>query len=184
MRLNKGQEAVTEMNSERIALDIIPRLRDRRGENCPPIHVTMAPSLSNIHFGDGNFETLLEKFLDHVLVVSHPSGRIRIGIYKKKSASDLEQFFKISPFCWVHLNVQIESESGIEDGVKEILNDLDFHCPEWIGVEGSEAQLGAFHFENRELPSLVVFIRNLGSRRSCDFLIPVVESVPSLAHAV
>ncbi len=77
------------MNFEKITSDIIPRLRDKRGEDGPPISVTIAPALSKVPSEWNDFESLLEKFLDHVLVVSHPSGRIRIGVYKKKTGNCL-----------------------------------------------------------------------------------------------
>ncbi|MDM7996172.1 MAG: hypothetical protein QUT30_10880 [Acidobacteriota bacterium] len=75
------------------------------------------------------------------------------------------------------MNVKSQSVSGFEDTIKEILRKLGYHCHEWIGLEGSESQLGTFQIEGREVPSLVLYVQNHGSRRSCDFLIPVVESV-------
>ncbi len=165
-----------EMNAETIADILIPRLRETRGEKCPPIYVTMAPALAEIPSWEGSFERLIEQFLGHLLDISHPFGSIRIGVHKKKKASDLEQFLKISPGHWIHMNIKSQSVSGFDDGIKEILRKLGYHCHEWIGMEGSESQLGAFHFEGREAPSLVLFIQNHGSHRSCDFLIPVVES--------
>jgi hypothetical protein len=72
----------------------------------------------------------------------------------------------------------------LENGAKTILEDLGYSCSEWVGVEDSEAQLGAFRFGAQDAVALVLFVRNLRTRRICDILIPVNESVPILAHAI
>lgn len=184
MRLNVEQEAVKEMDAETIAANIIPRLREKRGGNCPPIHVTIDPAFAKIPRMEINFEVLLEKFLADLLDRSGPIGRIRIGIHEKRSAPDLEKFLKFSPLHWSHLNIKCQSVSGIEDSIQRLLQELGCQCREWVGVKGSESQLGAFYFQGRETPALVIFIQNHGSRRSCDFLIPVSDSVSCFAHAV
>jgi hypothetical protein len=184
VRLNIGQEALMEMDPEKIAKEIIPKLRERHGRDCPPIHLSLSPTLPDIPSEGENVEVLIERFLDHVVEISHPARRILVAVHSKKRASDLEQFYSISPFDWFHLSIVSQAISGFERGVKEILANLGYHCPEWVGVEGSESQLGAFHFGDQTSPSMVLFIQNHGSRRSCDFLIPVVESVPYFAHAI
>jgi hypothetical protein len=173
-----------EMDSEKIAMEIIPRLHEKRGRDCPPIHLSISPTLPDIPSDGSSVEMLIERFLNHVVEISHPSRSIRVAVHEKKKASDLEQFYGISPLQWLHLRVKSQSTSGFEKGLKEIMGNLGYHCPEWIGVEGSESQLGAFHYGAKTSPSLILFVQNHGSQRSCDFLIPVVESVSYFAHAM
>jgi hypothetical protein len=184
IRLNIHREAVMAMDPEIIATEIVPRLREKRGRDCPPIHVSISPFLPDIPSDGGSIESLIVRFLSYVAEISHPSRSVRVAVHVKKRASDLEQFYGISPLKWFHLSVKSQSTSGFEQGVKEILEDLGYRCPEWIGVEGSESQLGAFHFGAKTSPSLILFVQNQGSQRSCDFLIPVVKSVSYFAHAI
>ena len=172
------------MDPEKIATEVIPRICEKHGEEHASIHLSIPSFLSDIPSPGGTLETLLERFLGHVLAVSHPSRCIRIAVREKKKAKDLESFFSISPRYWFRLSVECQSTSGLENGAKTILGDLGYHCPEWVGVEGSESQLGAFHYEAQRIPSIILFIQNRGARRGCDFLIPIMESVHRLAHAV
>jgi hypothetical protein len=173
-----------EMDPEMIATEIIPKLREKRGRECPPIHLSVSPALPDIPSDGSSIESLIERFLSHVVEISHPARSIQVAVHEKKRASDLEKFYAISPLHWFHLSVKSQSTSGFERGVKEILEDLGYHCPEWVGVEGSESQLGAFHFGAKTSPSLILFIQNHGSQRGCDFLIPVVESDSYFARAI
>jgi len=172
------------MNPQKIATEILPRIKERHGADCPPVFLSIPSVLSDLPEPDGRIEDLLEKFLSQVLEISYPARSVRIAVHEKKTAADLEQFFSISPLSWFRLSVECQSASGLEDCAKDILKDFGYRCPEWIGVEGSEAQLGAFHLGDQKSPSLILFIQNHMSRRSCDFLIPIVESAQYLAHAI
>jgi hypothetical protein len=184
MRPYINQEAVTEMDPERIATDIIPRIREKHRKGSAPVYLSIPSILSEFHWQGGNFEVLMEKFLDHVLETRHPAKSIRVALREKRRMADLEGFFSISPLYWLELSVEGQSTTRFEDGAKRILRDLGYCCPEWIGVEGSESQLGAFYFGTQETPALILFIQIHGAHRNCDFLIPVIESVPRLAYAV
>jgi hypothetical protein len=177
-------EGVKEMDPEIIATEIIPRLSDKRSGAKPSVYLTISSILSKFRWHDNNLESLIEKFLAHVLEISHPSRSVRIAVHEKKRMSDLERFLSIYPPYWFYLSVEIQSTSGIEDDVKKILEGFGYHCPEWVGIEGSESQLGAFYFGTQRTTPLVLFIQNHGARRNCDFLIPVIESATYLAHAV
>ena len=178
------KEAEREMNPEVIATEIIPRLSKNGSKGGPSIYLSAPSFLSQFQYLGGNLESLIENFLDYVLKISHTSRCVRVGIHEKKKMCDLEKFFSIYPDYWLDLNIESQAKSGFEEGAKRILKHFGYRCPEWVGVEGTEAQLGAFHFGAQEMPALILFIQNHGARRSCDFLIPVLESVPYFAHAI
>jgi hypothetical protein len=178
------QEAVKEMNPERIATEVIPRISEKHSEGGSSVYLSIPSILSEFNWHGGNLEILMEKFLDHVLEICHPARSVRVAVHEKRRMSDVEQFFSISPLYWLQVSVEGQSTSGFEDGAKRILEDLGYRCPEWVGMEGSESQLGAFYFGDQEMPALILFIQNHGARRNCDFLIPVIESVPYLARVV
>ena len=89
-----------------------------------------------------------------------------------------------SPSYWFRLSVQSQAATGFEKGAREILEDLGYRCSEWVGIDDSDFQLGAFHYGKQDTLALVLFIKNSSARRVCDFLIPVNESVPFYSHAI
>jgi hypothetical protein len=172
------------MDPQRIATAIVPRIREKRGEKRPSVYLSIPSVTSEFDWQGGHLETLIEKFLDHVLAISCPARSVRIAVRKKKQLNDLGDFFSISPSYWLDLSIECYAESGLEDGAKRMLESFGYRCLEWAGVEGSESRLGAFHFGNKKMPALVLFMRNRGARRNCDILIPVIESAPCFAHAI
>jgi hypothetical protein len=173
-----------QMDPNVISREIIPKLNTRHSANGPSVYFTISSSISKFHWQSGNLETLIEKLLDHVLKISDPGRRVRIAVHEKKRMVDLERFFSIFPRYWFHLCVESQASAGFEDEAKKIFKSFGYHCLEWIGVEGSTSQLGAFYYESEETPALVLFIQNRGARCNCDLLIPVKESVSCLAHAI
>jgi hypothetical protein len=163
---------------------IVLRLNNERPKFKPHIQLSVPFTLCELPSNANKLEMLFEKLLAHALAISHPSRRIRVAVYEKRKMSDLEKFFSISPRYWFHFRVEIQAEEGLENGAKAILEDLGYRCSEWVGVEDSESQLGAFHIGVQDTVALVLYIRNHRSRRNCDFLVPVIESMPSLAHAI
>jgi hypothetical protein len=167
-----------------ISREIIPKLNDKHSAIGPSVYFTISSSISEFHWQNGNLEMLIERILDHVLKISDPGSRVRIAVHEKKRMVDLERFFSIFPRYWFHLSVESQATSGFEDGAKRIFKNFGYCCSEWVGVEGSESQLGAFNHEAQETPALVLFIQNHGARRNWDTLIPVLESASGLAHAI
>jgi hypothetical protein len=90
--------------------------------------------------------------------------------------ADMEEFFAISPVHWLQLSAKGFIENGFENSVRGVLIALGYRCSEWIGVEDSEARLGAFHYGDSEDLALILYVQDQGFRRQCDFLIPVTES--------
>ena len=172
------------MDPEIFAGEIVPRLNAKYGGRKPSVFLTIPCILSEFHWPGGSLETLIEKLLDHLLKISVAARHVRIAVSEKRRMSDLEQFFRIFPRYWFRLSVECQAVSAIEDGAKTILENQGYHCPEWIGIEGSESQLGAFYSGTQQTPAIILYIQNHGARRKCELLIPVTESVTSLAHAI
>jgi len=172
------------MNPERIATEIVPEISGKSIKGGSPVYLSIPSVLSEFSWREGDFESLIKKFLDHVLEISHPGRSIRVSIHEKRRMADLEKFFSVFPNYWFLLSVESHSIKGFENGARQILENLGYRCLEWIGVEGSESQLGAFHFETQKIPALILFVQNHGSQRTCDFLIPVLESPAYFAHAI
>jgi hypothetical protein len=167
-----------------ISRKVIPALRDRHLAGRPSIYLTISTAISEFNWHGGNLEALIERILKHVFEISTPARSVRIAVHEKKRMADLEQFFCIVPRYWFHLGIESQAVSGFENGIRRILESSGYHCPEWIGVEGSTSQLGAFYLETQQTPALVLFIQSHGARNNCDILIPVMESASCLAHAV
>jgi hypothetical protein len=148
------------------------------------VYLSIPSDVSEFNWQDKNLQKLIRLFLEHVSSASHPGSSIRVSVHEKAGMRDLEKFFSTTPAYWFHFSVQSQAQTGFEKCAREILESLDYHCSEWMGVEDSDSQLGAFHYGTQESISLVLFIENHRSRRICDFLIPVTKSVPFFAHAI
>ena len=170
--------------SEIISREAFPRFTGKRSGGRSAVCLSMPLAPYEFRWRGGSLITLTRKLLDHVVSISHPARSVRVGVHERKKFSDLEQFFAISPIYWFQLSIECQSASGLEAGAQRVLESLGYHCREWVGVEGSEAQLGAFHLGTKETPALILYVQNRGARRNCDLLIPVIESDSCLNHAV
>jgi hypothetical protein len=171
------------MNPETIIRSAIFRLDSRPSRSKSSLQVSIPLVLSEFQWNDRNFESLIEKFLEHVLEISIPAGVVRVAVHEMKRKTDLEEFTSVHPEYWLHLSVESQAETGYEGGAKQILQDLGYQCAEWIGLEESESKLGVFRFGTQDMPALILFIQNRRALRNCDFLIPVVDLLPSSAQA-
>jgi hypothetical protein len=165
------------MNPAVIIKDTILKLSRKHTKLKSALRLSISPALSEFRWNDKNFEKLIERFVDYVLTISHPARGVEIAVHEMKKKVDLEKFFSIFPEYWFHLSVEIQSKTGFETAAKKILEDLGFQCSEWVGVEESESQLGAFRFGTQASPALILFVQNHGARRNCDFLIPVADAI-------
>lgn len=163
---------------------IVLGLNNKRAGLKPPVHLSIPRAVSKLSWSGDNLEKLIKRFLDHVLMVSYPESNVRILVHEKQNMSDLEKFFSTSPSYWLLLSVQSQAKTGFEKGAREILEDLGYRCSEWVGIENSDSQLGAFHHGQQDTLALVLFIQNHRTHRVCDFFIPVIESVPFFSHAI
>jgi hypothetical protein len=165
------------MNPTIIIKGIILKLNSKRNRAKASIQLSIPPALYEFQWDDCNFRNLIEKFLNHLLTVSHPAGCVRIAVHEMKRKADLEEFFSIYPEYWLNLSFESQAKTRFESGAKAILEDLGYRCSEWVRVEDSESQLGAFCFGTEDKPALILFVQNHRARRNCDFLIPVTNSV-------
>jgi hypothetical protein len=172
------------MNPATAVDKIVTDLNRKRALPNPAIRLSLPQAHSHVIPPDRNLAGMIRKFLNHALEISQSTDSIKVAVREKQRMTDLEKFLFISPQYWLHLIISSNSAKGFEDGAKDILKDLGYQCSEWIGMEGSESQLGIYFCGTRKAIALVVFIENRGARRSCDFLIPVNESVPFYAHAL
>ncbi len=156
--------------------EIIPESAGKRGRGSPAVYLSMPSALSEFCWRGGNLKALTKKLLGHVVSISHPARSVHVEIREKKKLSDLERFFAISPLYWLQLSIECQSTSGPEAGMQRVLESLGYRCPEWMGVEGAESQLGAFYLGTQQIPALILYVQNRGARRNCDLLIPVTES--------
>jgi hypothetical protein len=171
------------MNPAQIIRGIILKLNERNSRIQPSLHLSVPAELPEFQWDGCNFQNLIERFIDHVLEISHPESSVRIAVHELKRKKDLEEFFSIHPEYWLHLSVESQAKTGFESGAKKVLEGLGYRCSEWVGMENSESQLGAFCFGTLDKPALVLFFQNRGARRNCDFLIPVANSARVCAQA-
>jgi hypothetical protein len=161
------------MKPAKIIKSIILKLNKIKSRSKSALYLSISSDLSDLQWDDGNFKNLIETFLKYLLKISHPSRHVLIAVHEIKQKRDLEDFFSVHPKCWLNLRFECQAENGFESGAKTILGNLGFRCSEWIGVEDSSSQLGAFQFGTQDKPALILFVQNRGARRNCDFLIPV-----------
>jgi hypothetical protein len=164
------------MNLDDRLRSIVLRLNKKRKNFGPLIQLSISPLPSGLSWHGNKLEALAEQFLICTLAFSSPARCIRVAVRLKRHMVDLEEFFSVSPDHWLHLSAKGALETGFEDSVREVLNNLGFRCSEWIGVEDSEAKLGAFHYEAFKDLALILYVQDQGSRWQCDFLIPVSEA--------
>jgi hypothetical protein len=161
-----------EMCAEILYKEIVPELSCKSGRGSPPVYLAMPYALSQFSWQGGSLKALTKELVDHVRSISHPARSIRVSVHQKRKMRDLEQFFFIFPSSWLQLSIECQSLSGLETGAQRVLERLGCHCPEWVGVEGSESQLGAFYLGTQKTPALILYVQNRGARRNCDILIP------------
>jgi hypothetical protein len=163
-----------EMSADMLERGVISK--SSRDHGCSAVYLSMPSILSEFRWRGGSLDALTKNLLDHVLSLSHPARGVRVSVHERKRMSDLAEFFAISPLYWFQLSVECQAHSDLSAGAQQVLESLGYSCLEWIGVEGSESQLGAFHLETPETPALILYLQNHGARRNCDILIPVIES--------
>jgi hypothetical protein len=171
------------MNPVASIKDIIVNLSRKHTKLKSLLHLSVPPALSEYRWDDKNYGKMIEKFIDYVLEIRYTGIGVQIAIRVMNKKTDLEKFFSISPAYWLHFGFESQGKTGFERGAKKILNDFGFRCSEWVGVEGSESQLGAFHLGMQDSPALILYVQNHGARRYCDFLIPVTDAVSQAAQA-
>jgi hypothetical protein len=163
------------MDSAVIIRDVVTKLNDRQNESQSYIHLSIPPILSEFRWRDSHFKDLIKRFFTAALKSSQPKRAIRIAVREMKGKTDLEEFFSISPSRWFRMSMECCANADFTAIAQKILKDLGYRCSEWVGIENSESQLGDFHYGDEDRPAIILFIQNRGTRRNCDFLIPVMD---------
>jgi hypothetical protein len=153
----------------------INRIRSGIGAS---LHLSIPDNLPEFSWHDCSLEKLIEKLIHYAALISDPARPLRIAIHQRKQMLDLEKFFGISATLWIQLRIELEP-AEFDAGARQILEDHGYRCEEWIGVEDSIQQLGAFCFATEKKPQLVFWAENCGRRSKCDLLIPIAGSLAS-----
>jgi hypothetical protein len=142
------------------------------------IQLSLSRNLSKFVWHDCSLEILIERLIHYALVIGHSGRPVRIAACRKAKLRDLEKFFDIHPSHWVQLHIDLEAP-GFEKGVRQIFEDHGYQCEEWVGVEDSHQQLGAFSLGAEQAPKLLFWTENRRFRQKCDLLIPVTKPLGS-----
>jgi hypothetical protein len=140
-----------------------------------PVHLSLPPNLSRFLWHDRSLETLIERFIHWASTISHAAGPVRIAVRQKAKMQDLEKFFGIPSCHWIQLRIQWRGLAGFDGDARRILEDLGYRCEEWVGVEDSPQQLGAFYLGTDKEPKLVFWTDSRRDSHKCDLLIPVAR---------
>jgi len=162
---------------------VILKFSQNRTGAKPTIFAKIPPDLPPILWQDEGLEKFIKHFLYHALLVNNPEMPIQVWVHERSKLTDLEGFVGVSPLCWIQLRIEGYGPGMIESVVEEVFGDLGYRCEEWIGLEGSHAQLGIFSPVEKGEPKMVLCIDAIRSMWKCDFLIPVSEKLllPSLS---
>jgi len=163
------------VNPTAVIEGVILKLNDRSAR--PSVHLTIRTDLSDFRWDARKLKDLIDRFLGHVLEAGRPNCPVRMMVHEIRRKADLEDIFSVHPEYWLDVRIEFQTETGCEREARGILEGLGYECSEWIGVEDSESQLGAFHHGSGDTPDLILFVQNHGSRRGFDFLIPVVPEM-------
>lgn len=155
----------------------VARFAENRAGPRPSIRAKIPPGLPIIFWRDESLGQFIKRFLYQALTVNHPDCPVRIAVNERRRLADLEAFVRLHPASWIQLRVEGHG-CGMSDGVvEELFKDFAYRCEEWVGVEGSEAQLGIFRPIDNGAPQ-IVFCADLAKPTwKCDLLIPLFEQL-------
>ncbi|TMA12000.1 MAG: hypothetical protein E6J89_06080 [Deltaproteobacteria bacterium] len=148
--------------------------RNRTGPR-PRLLAKIPPNLPYLSWQDDGLERFIKHFLYHTLLMNDPETPVQVIVHERTSLADLEDFVGVYPAYWIQLRIQGHGSGMIESVVEEVFSDLGYRCEEWIGVEGSSAQLAIFSPLDREEPKMVFCVDTVKGIWKCDFLIPVSD---------
>ena len=141
----------------------------------PTVFVVIPPSLPLILWQDSSLERLLKVLLYDALLTNNPEKPIRVLVHERTRLTDLEGFVGVSPLYWIQLRIQGSGPGAMDNLVEERFKELGYRCEEWVGVEGSSAQLAIFSPAGKNEPKMVFCFDINKTIQRCDLLIPVPE---------
>jgi hypothetical protein len=140
------------------------------------VQLSLPLNLPELFWRDCSFEKLIERLLHYASLIASPARPVRIAVRQNAKMLDLEKFFDIHPSHWVQIKIELGA-AGFGEGVRNIFRDHGFQCDEWVEIEGSRKQLGAFSLKAEHMLKLLFCIENHAFRHRCDLLIPVTVPI-------
>jgi hypothetical protein len=153
--------------------EVILKFRRNRTGPKPTVLALIPPDLPLISWQDEGLKKFINYFLYPALLMNHPEMPIDIIIHERTGLKDLEGFVGLCPLYWIQLRLQGHGSGMNEKVVEEIVDDLGYRREEWVGVEGSNAQLVIFGPTDKNSPKMVFCLDLTSPIRKCDLLIPV-----------
>ncbi|HEY6197188.1 MAG TPA: hypothetical protein VI231_01150 [Candidatus Binatia bacterium] len=153
----------------------VARFAQNRAGPRPSVRAKLPPALPVISWRDESLGRLIKRFLYHALTANHPDIPVRVSVNERRRLADLEAFVRLHPLSWIQLRIEGHG-AGMSDGlVEELFRDFAYRCEEWVGVEGSDAQLAIFTAVDG-CGSKIIFCADIAKPAwKCDLLIPVPE---------
>lgn len=161
---------------------VILKFSQNRMGTRPTVFVVIPPNLPLILWQDGSLERLLKVLLYDALLTNNPEKPIRVLVHERTRLKDLEGFVGVSPLCWIQLRIEGNGPGILDNLMEERFKELDYRCEEWVGVEGSNAQLAIFSPTGKNEPKMVFCFDVSKAIQRCDFLIPVPERMNHAYH--
>jgi hypothetical protein len=148
----------------------------------PTVFVVIPPNLPLILWQDSSLERLLKVLLYDALLTNNPEKPIHVLVHERTRLTDLEGFVGVSPLYWIQLRIQGSGPGAMDNLVEERFKELGYRCEEWVGVEGSNAQLAIFSPAGKSEPKMVFCFDINKAIQRCDLLIPVPERMHHPYH--
>jgi|KBSMisStaDraftv2_1062788.scaffolds.fasta_scaffold686558_1 hypothetical protein len=166
-----------------VVQDALARFSRNRTGDKPPVSLILTPGFPPVVWPDRGLKDFVRYFLYDCLLSCNPDAPIKIALRQRPLLNDLSTFLGIHASYWVHLQVSGRGIRIVERFIEELFADVGYRCNEWIGVEGSSAQLGIFGAIDAPARKLVFCIKATAARLSCELFVPVeqTEALPAPA---
>ena len=153
------------------------RFSENRAGPRPSVRAKLPPGLPVIPWRDESLGRFIKRFLYHALTANHPDMPVRVTVNERRHLSDIEAFVRLYPLCWIQLRIEGHGPGMSDSLVEELFRDFAYRCEEWVGVEGSDAQLAIFSPADEGGPKIVFCADVAKPTWKCDLLIPVSEDL-------
>ena len=163
--------------------DALARFSRNRIGDKPPVSLTLSPAFTPVPWRDRGLQDFVRFFLYDALISGDPDAAIEISLRPRLVLNDLNAFLGIRSSYWVQLRVCGPGLKVVERFVEDLFADVGYRCEEWVGVEGSSAQLGIFGAIDAPSHKMVFCLEATHFQLTCDLLVPVTDE-SSMAAAV
>jgi hypothetical protein len=171
----RGEKPMKDIDLAEVIEDVISKFSQNRAGTKPTVFVTIPPELPHIHWRDDGLEKFIRALLYDALLMDNPEAPIRVTVRRRARLKDLQGFIGINPLCWIQLSIAGRGLRLLENLVEDRFKELGYCCEEWIGVQGSGAQLAIFCAAAEGAPKMVFCVDATQFSQKWDLLIPVLE---------